>query len=238
MEKITFILIFFVLLLYIKWAIIILILPIQIINNSVRKKWNTKDEMPFLAKLLVIPYWIWDRIFNYGWERFMLFHVSTLPSNHLRRLIYKLLGGDIEKYSVFHYKTEIRRIYCLKIGKGTIIGDNALLDARNKIIIGKNVNLSSNVSIYSEQHDHRNPYFECTSERNKTVVIDDRVWIGSNVIILPGVHIGTGAVCCAGSVITKDVEPYAVVAGIPAKKVNTRPSDLRYEFDGSSCRLY
>ena len=71
-----------------------------------------------------------------------------------------------------------------------------------------------------------------------SVEIDDRVWLGSNVIVLPGVHIGEGAVCCAGCVVTKDVEPYAVVAGIPAKKVGERLQVLKYEFDGKSCRLY
>ena len=103
--------------------------------------------------------------------------------------------------------------------------------------MGKNVNLSSNVSIYTMQHDHRDPDFNCTNF-NAKVTIDDRVWLGSNVIVLPGVHIGEGAVCCAGCVVTKDVESYAVVAGIPAKKVNERPHTLRYNFDGKSCRLY
>ena len=55
-----------------------------------------------------------------------------------------------------------------------------------------------------------------------SVEIDDRVWVGSNVIVLPGVHIGEGAVCCAGCVVTKDIPPYTVVAGIPAKKVGER----------------
>ncbi|MDT3386942.1 MAG: acyltransferase [Bacteroidota bacterium] len=104
--------------------------------------------------------------------------------------------------------------------------------------MGKNVNLSSNVRIYTLQHDHRDPDFSCTNFHAK-VTIDDRVWLGSNVIVLPGVHIGEGAVCCAGCVVTKDVEPYAVVAGIPAKKVNERPRNLRYNFISKSCnRLY
>lgn len=59
------------------------------------------------------------------------------------------------------------------------------------------------------------------------------------MIVLPGVHIGEGAVCCAGCVVTKDVEPYAVVAGIPAKKVNERPRVLKYKFTSKRvCRLY
>ena len=94
------------------------------------------------------------------------------------------------------------------------------MDARSGLTFGRNVNLSSNVSIYTLQHDHRDPYSRCNEHlRKMSVEIDDRVWLGSNVIVLPGVHIGEGAVCCAGCVVTKDIPPYTVVAGIPAKKV-------------------
>ena len=163
-----------------------------------------------------------------------------MPSLHLRKWLYQGLGVSVDKNVIFHFRTEIRAPYKLWIGKGSIIGDNALLDARNRLTIGANVNLSSNVSIYTEQHDHRDPDFKCPNpaERKMSVQIDDRVWVGSNVIILPGVHVGEGAVCCAGCVVTKDVEPFSVVVGIPAKKVGERPRDLRYEFDGKSCRLY
>lgn len=158
----------------------------------------------------------------------------------MRRLLYKGLGAHIASKVIFHFRTEIRAPWSLHIGKGTIIGDNAILDARCGLFIGKNVNLSSNVSVYTQQHDHRDPYFACPNPQHKkmSVEIDDRVWLGSNVIVLPGVHIGEGAVCCAGCVVTKDVEPYAVVAGIPAKKVGERPQVLKYEFGGKSCRLY
>ena len=121
-------------------------------------------------------------------------------------------------------------------GGGNIIGDNAIFDGRRGIVIGNNVNISSNVSIWTLQHDHRDPQFNCAPEGGK-VTIGDRAWLGCNVIVLPGVTIGEGAVCCAGCVVTKDVEPYSVAAGIPAKKVNERPRNLVYEFNGESCRL-
>ena len=139
---------------------------------------------------------------------------------------------------VFHFKTEIRGIHRLKIGAGTIIGDNALLAAQSGLTIGENVNISSNVSIYSGEHDHRDPYFRCTPEKTRPITIGDRVWIGSNVIILTGVNIGEGAVCCAGAVVTKNVEPYAVVAGVPARKIAERPDNLKYEFSGKTCWFY
>lgn len=173
-----------------------------------------------------------------GWQRYMLFQVSMIPSLHIRKWIYRCLGAEIGENVVVHFQTEIRAPYNLKIGKGTIIGDNSLLDARRGLIFGENVNLSSNVSIYTEQHDYRDPLFRCTKDIKKNVNIGNRVWIGSNVIVLPGVSIGEGAVCCAGCVVTKDVEPYSVVAGIPARKVNERPRDLKYNFTGRSCRLY
>ncbi len=175
-----------------------------------------------------------------GGSRYFLFQVARLPSLHLRRWIYKSLGAKIGKRVVMHVGTEIRSLECLTIGDGTIIGDNALLDARSGLVFGRNVNLSSNVSIYTLQHDHRDPQFGVPNpqQRRLDVKVCDRAWIGSNVVVLPGVTIGEGAVCCAGCVVTKDVEPYAVVAGIPAKKVGERPQVLEYEFSGTSCRLY
>lgn len=95
-----------------------------------------------------------------------------------------------------------------------------------------------NLGFYAwEQHDIRRGYikkygrhkdnssFENSELRdNRPVVIGNDVWIGANVCILPGVQIGDGAVIAAGAVVTKDVEPYAIVGGVPAKVI-------RYRFD-------
>ncbi len=219
---------------FLKHILIIIILPFQILYGI-----YLKDKDCIIKKILAVPFWLFNcKLMRGGWERYMIIQIGELPSCHIRKWLYKLLGSKIAKHVVFHFRTEIRNPIGLFLGEGTIIGDNALLDARNRIIMGKNVNLSSNVSIYTEQHDHRDPLFRCTNLYNKQVIICDRAWIGSNVIVLPGVKIGEGAVCCAGCVVTKDVEPFTVVAGIPAKKVNERPKNLIYEFDGKACRLY
>lgn len=229
------ILVIAVAILYLKWIFIICFYPLMIGWGLYK---NHQSNMGY--KLLACPAYLVEYILRFGGLRFLIYNISTIPSNHLRRLLYKGLGAHIASKVVFHFRTEIRAPWSLYIDKGTIIGDNALLDARRRLQIGKNVNLSSNVSIYTQQHDHRDPYFACPNPQNKkmSVEIDDRAWLGSNVIVLPGVHIGEGAVCCAGCVVTKDVEPYAVVAGIPAKKVGERPQILKYEFDGKSGRLY
>jgi acetyltransferase-like isoleucine patch superfamily enzyme len=237
MNTVIAILTILVSLLYLKWVLIIAVFPFQVVHGCVLKKWGKSKDAPLLIRTLEKPYLYWEKLFKKGWQRYMLYQIGLVPSHHIRRFVYRALGAEIGKNVVFHFRTEVRGLHRLKIGDGTIIGDNALLAAGRGLIIGKNVNLSSNVSIYSGAHDHRDPYFRSTPATTHPVNIGDRVWIGSNAIILTGVNIGEGAVVCAGCVVTKDVEPYAVVAGIPAKKVNERPHDLRYVFK-KSVRLY
>lgn len=217
-----------------KWVLTLLYMPV-IYFKALRSRKGDK----LLYKLLSQPYWRIEKLTRGGASRFVLFNIGLIPSVSIRHLFYTMGGVKMGKNVIFHWRTEIRRPDMLSIGDGCIIGDNAILDARQGLTFGRNVNLSSNVSIYTLQHDHRDPNFACNQDKKKmSVEIDDRVWLGSNVIVLPGVHIGEGAVCCAGCVVTKDVEPYAVVAGIPAKKVSERPHNLEYEFKGKSCWFY
>lgn len=217
---------------YAKWILIALLFPFQVF----RARCEVKNSL--LNYIFSIPVRVLERIFRGGVKRFTIYQMSTFPSCHIRKLYYIGLGAKIEQKVLFHFRTEIRVPHNLKVGRGSIIGDNALLDASSGITLGSNVNLSSNVSIYSLQHNHRNPDFNCEFDRDLSVHIGDRVWIGSNVIILPGVSIGEGAVCCAGCVVTRDVESFSVVAGIPAKKVGERPRNMTYEFNGKSSRIY
>lgn len=225
-------------LLYLKWVLFVLVFPFQVVHGQVLKRWAGRKDYPLIFKLLRQPYKYWEKLFRKGWQRYMLYQVGLIPSHHVRRFVYRALGAEIGKNVVFHFKTEIRGIHRLKVGAGTIIGDNALLAAQRGLTIGENVNISSNVSIYSGAHDHQDPFFHSTPRTTRPITIGNRVWISSNAIILTGVNIGEGAVCCAGCVVTKDVEPFAVVAGIPARKIGERPHDLRYEFNKSPRRLY
>ncbi len=162
-----------------------------------------------------------------GYMRYMDFQTGLIPSHHIRNFIYRrIFLVQMEQKVIICWGAEIRCPGKLKIGKGSIIGDKALLDARNGITIGKNVNFSSNISIYTEQHDHRDPMFRCNSSDAFSVNIGDRAWIGPNAIILHGVHIGEGAVVAAGSVVTKDVPPFTIVAGVPARKIGLRNKNL------------
>lgn len=229
----VYLLLALIILIYVKWILIILTYPMICLYFRYKKYHGN-----IFIKLLGVPGYFLEKWTKEGVSRYTIINIGYIPSLYIRRSIYRMFGVNAKQNTVFHYRTEIRAPWKLTIGKGSIIGDNALLDARNGLTIGSNVNFSSNVSIYTEQHNHRDPFFNCNEDTEKSVTIGDRAWIGSNVIVLPGVKIGEGAVCCSGCVVTKDVAPFDVVAGIPAKKVNTRPQNLQYEFDGSSCWFY
>jgi acetyltransferase-like isoleucine patch superfamily enzyme len=174
-----------------------------------------------------------------GFIRYSIFQVGMIPSHSIRNFLYKKIYLiNMEKNSIIYFGSEIRSTYKLSIGEGTIIGDRSILDARRGLIIGKNVNFGSNVSIWTDQHDYNDSYFKCNSDESYAVRIEDRAWIGPNVTILHSVTIGEGAVVAAGAVVTKDVEPYTLVGGIPAKKIGDRNQDLKYEFKGNYCPFY
>lgn len=115
----------------------------------------------------------------------------------------------------------------IKIGDNCVINPNCLLDGRMfKTIIGNNVDIARETLIYNLEHDYNNPYHNV---KGGDVIIEDYVWICSRVIILPGVKIGKGAVIASGAVVTKDVPPYKIVGGVPAKIIGDRTHDLRYK---------
>ncbi len=112
----------------------------------------------------------------------------------------------------------------LKIGNNSSIGPYSYIGCSGYIEIGDNVMISPRVSLYSENHnfdDVQVPMIEQGVTRS-FVKIEDDCWIAANSVVLAGVVIGKGSVVAAGSIVTKDVPPYSVVAGNPAKIVKSR----------------
>lgn len=70
------------------------------------------------------------------------------------------------------------------------------------------------------------------------MIIGNRVWLSCRTVVLPGVTIGEGSVIAAGAIVTKNVEPYSIYGGIPAKKIGDRNRNLTYEFDGKYLPFY
>jgi len=157
--------------------------------------------------------------------------IGCIPLVMLRKILYtKCLKMKIGSKSYVYRGAMIRWPWKIEIGNNTIIGDHAILDGLYQLKIGNNVNLSTGVWIWTAQHDKNSPYFDIVGG---PVVIEDYVWISCRTVILPNVTIGKGAVVCAGAVVTKDVTPFTVVAGVPAKEIGIRNDNLQYNLGGS-----
>ncbi len=132
------------------------------------------------------------------------------------------------------YNCDIKSAENIIIGSNSQIGPHAVLwTTRAKIKIGSYVLIGPNVTIITGDHrtDVIGRHIEEITDEEKLpvndadVVIEDGVWIGSNVTILKGVTVGEGSILAAGSVVTKNIEPYSVYGGIPAKKIKNRFSE-------------
>jgi acetyltransferase-like isoleucine patch superfamily enzyme len=115
----------------------------------------------------------------------------------------------------------------IRIGKDSLVGEYSVIRGQGGVTIGDRVYTSPGTQIIAVNHifnDPQRPFVEqgITAEG---IVIEDDVWLGSNCVITDGVRVGKGAVVAAGAVVTKDVPPHTIVAGVPAKVLR--------EIDGS-----
>jgi len=159
-------------------------------------------------------------------------NVMRLPSHLIRRSTLRyVLQMDIGRDSWLYSGTEIRMPWRITIGEGTIIGFDCVLDGRGGIHIGDHVNFSSNVQVWTRQHSLDSASFDA---EEAPVVVEDYAWISARATLLPGVHVGRGAVVAAGSVVTSDVASGTVVGGVPAKLIATRPHFVPYSLGNPS----
>jgi len=164
-----------------------------------------------------------------GLDYFVNDVLPHIPFWSLRRLYLKMIGCKIGQGSFIMKKIYIMNANLLTVGKNSHINRGCLVDCRGRVTIGDSVSVSHNVNIVTGGHSMNTSDF---IGQFKPIVIDDYAWIGVSSTILQGVHIGKGAVVAAGAVVTKDVEPYTVVAGVPAQKIGTRSNNLDYKCNG------
>lgn len=171
---------------------------------------------------------ILDRFYHYwlDFELMLLRWVGHLPFHTCRKFFYRLAGVKVGKGSTIHMWTKFFQPKNVKIGEDTIVGGRVFLDGRAELLIGDHVDIASEVMIYNSEHDIEKEDF---SAREESVEIGDYVFIGPRAIILPGVKIGKGAVVGAGAVVTKDVDEFTIVGGVPAKLIGERKNkNLKY----------
>lgn len=170
------------------------------------------------------PQW-WIRIF-------MPFYIKRGKGS----VIYRSVRKDIVPFNIFELgkRSVIEDYSVINNAVGNlVIGNNTRVGIGNTIIgpvtISDNVNIGQNVTISGLNHNYEDPGKTISEQGVSTmpIKIENNVWIGANSVVLPGVQIGNHSVIGAGSIITKDIPPYSVVVGNPARIVKRYDMDLK-----------
>jgi len=160
-------------------------------------------------------------IFTYGWVKY----IPSPLGDWLRLLLARLFLCSCGKLRVYEGVT-FWYPYRIKIGNDVTLNEWVYLSGFGGLTIGNHVRIGHRVSIVTSNHMHLDidtPTFRQGLVASP-VVVEDNVWIGCNATILKGVQIGRGAIIAAGAVVTKNVTPFAIVGGVPARVISSRAS--------------
>ena len=145
-----------------------------------------------------------------------------------RRWLYRLCRFRIDPSATIQGGVRFFHVGRLEVGAGTMVNRGVYLDNRAGIVIGSNVSIAHDARIYTLGHDVHDATF---AAKGQAVRIDDYAVLFAGAMVMPGVHLGTGAVVMAGAVVTKDVAPYRIVGGNPAKDLGRREGEPAYRLD-------
>lgn len=160
--------------------------------------------------------WIDEKI-----NDFLTRNVSAMPKRWKKFVAY------------FYTDAVVRKLYWRELnvfmGENTFANIGMIADATETapVVIGNNVSIAPYVTFISSSNPNNGreiqslPYIQGHCIKDKKIVVEDEAWIGANATILPGVTIGRCSVIGAGAVVIKDVEPYCIYAGVPAKKLRS-----------------
>lgn len=167
-------------------------------------------------------------LFSAAWVKTWLKRVWTLPSllgYSWQALRWKLKGAKISPSAVISNLTLHGEASNLSIGEGCSIGITRM-QAHAEIKIGNCVVINDGVRLITGSHDINSPTYEHVFA---PIVVEDYAWVATDAMVLKGVTIGRGAVVAAGAVVVKDVRPFSVVGGNPAKEFGSRDIE-RFEY--------
>lgn len=167
------------------------------------------------------------KIFFYGIYSYSInifYMVMELLPPFARNLIFNMIFKKFGKSCMLDYKTYFRYPSRISFGDNVTINRDCALYASYmvdnvEIKIGNNVALSPHVRIFTATHDYTTLGLDDTAA---SVIVEDYAWIGGGAVILPGVTIGEGAIIGAGSVVSKNIPPYSVAVGNPARVIKER----------------
>jgi acetyltransferase-like isoleucine patch superfamily enzyme len=146
----------------------------------------------------------------------------------LRPWLYRACRFDIASSATLQGGVRFFHVGRLQVGEGTLINRGVYLDNRGGLTIGRQVSIAHDSRIYTMGHDVHDAQF---ATKSQAVCIDDYAVLFAGAVLMPGVHIGRGAVVMAGSVVTRDVPAGRIVGGNPARDLGERQCDPAYTLD-------
>lgn len=161
--------------------------------------------------IIIVQFW---RIFQST-----LFRFSPRFTNNWRRFLLQLFGANIGKKVIIRPTVKILYPWYLSIDDYSWIGDNVTIYNMADVSIGKNCVISQKSHLCAGTHNYQKPTFDIYS---KPIIIDDEVWIASDVFIAPNIKIGYGTVVGYRSTVTKNLPSKMICIGNPAKPIKQR----------------
>jgi maltose O-acetyltransferase len=181
-------------------------------------------------RLLESKFAVFTRIFREEFWSWYLMLFNWVPGRigaHLRGLLLGLFFGECGKNVLIKENIEIWKPRKLYVGNNSVIGRNNLLNCIGTIHIGNNVKMGPRVSIFTMNHTTINAGMVNLEKKIAPITIEDNVWVGANVVILPGVIIGKNSIIAAGCVVTKSFPENTVLAGVPAKNIKEKMTSVK-----------
>lgn len=159
-----------------------------------------------------------------NWFLISLRYTTGIKGIGLRYIFLKAIAKSCDDNVSVHDSVFFKYTDKISFGKNISIHPLCYIDGQGNITIGDNVSIAHNVSMLSFEHDFSdvNKPIKDAPCIPQEIIIEDDVWVGAGVRVLGGVRIGTGSVIGAGAVVTKDIPPYSIAVGVPAKVVSKR----------------
>lgn len=176
-----------------------------------------------------IPLYRMLRGFYLAYVGFANHFVNCIPFNAVRVLFYRhVYFMKVGKGTQIQMGVKVRRPRSIVIGSNTNIHPDCFLDGLATLTIGDNVDIGDQVCLYCGGHDVQSPDYEPIKT---PIIIENYACVFARAMLIKGGRVGEGAVIAAGSIVTKEVPPYTIVGGNPARKLGERTHDLRYNLN-------